>query len=145
MTLDAEGNFYFCENAVLVYDAAGQKAEQISVPARPTNVEFGGSDRKTLFITTDSGSLFSIRMRVQGVAPPAPTPRPDWAARFGPMARCSSPSLAALASRIIVQASTNLVYWTTVCTTNLSNTFSLWTDTDSPNYSRRFYRLSSGP
>jgi hypothetical protein len=54
---------------VLVYDAAGQKVEQISVPARPTNVEFGGSHRKTLFITTDSGSLSSIGMRVQGVAP----------------------------------------------------------------------------
>ena len=69
MTLDAEGNLYFCESAVLVYNAAGQKAEQISVPARPTNVEFGGSDRRTLFITTDRGLLYSIRMRVRGAAP----------------------------------------------------------------------------
>ena len=67
MTLDAEGNLYFCENAILVYDSTGNQVEQIAVPERPTNLEFGGSDRKTLFITTDAGSLYSIRMRVQGV------------------------------------------------------------------------------
>ena len=66
MTLDAEGNLYFCENAVLVYDSAGNQVEQISVPERPTNLEFGGSDRKTLFITTDAGSLYSMRLRVAG-------------------------------------------------------------------------------
>ncbi|MRR52778.1 MAG: SMP-30/gluconolactonase/LRE family protein, partial [Rhodocyclaceae bacterium] len=66
MTLDAEGNLYLCENAVLVYDSTGNPIEEIAVPERPTNVEFGGADRKTLFITTDSGSLYSIRMRVQG-------------------------------------------------------------------------------
>jgi gluconolactonase len=68
MTMDAEGNLYFTENAVLVYDSRGNMIEQISIAERPTNVEFGGSDRKTLFITTDAGSLYSIRMRVQGVA-----------------------------------------------------------------------------
>jgi sugar lactone lactonase YvrE/formylglycine-generating enzyme required for sulfatase activity/phosphodiesterase/alkaline phosphatase D-like protein len=67
MTLDSEGNVYLCESAILVYDTGGSLVEQISVPERPTNVEFGGSDRKTLFITTDAGSLYSIRMRVQGV------------------------------------------------------------------------------
>ena len=66
MTLDAEGNLYFCESAVLVYDSAGNLVEQIAVPERPTNLEFGGSDRKTLFITTDAGSLYSLRMRVAG-------------------------------------------------------------------------------
>ncbi len=68
MTIDREGNLYFTETAVLVYDASGNKLEQIAVPERPTNLEFGGSDRQTLFITTDAGSLYSIRMRVQGVA-----------------------------------------------------------------------------
>ncbi len=67
MTLDAEGNLYLCESAVLIYDSAGNPVEQIAVPERPTNLEFGGSDRKTLFITTDAGSLYSLRMRVQGV------------------------------------------------------------------------------
>lgn len=68
MTIDSEGNLYFCETAVRIFDAGGTQAEQISIPERPTNLEFGGSDRKTLFITTDAGSLYSIRMRTQGVA-----------------------------------------------------------------------------
>jgi sugar lactone lactonase YvrE len=77
MTLDAEGNLYLCENAVLVYSSGGSLLEKISVPERPTNVEFGGSDRKTLFITTDGGSLFALRMRVQGTtASSAANPAP---------------------------------------------------------------------
>ncbi len=74
LTLDALGHVYLCETAVLVYDAAGRALEQISVPERPTNLEFGGRDRQTLFITTDAGSLYSIPMRVQGVAAATPTP-----------------------------------------------------------------------
>ena len=68
MTMDSEGRLYFTEDAVLIYDASGTQMEQISVPERPTNLEFGGSDRKTLFITTDAGSLYSIRMRIQGIS-----------------------------------------------------------------------------
>jgi sugar lactone lactonase YvrE/formylglycine-generating enzyme required for sulfatase activity len=68
MTLDSEGHIYLTETAVLVYNTNGVQLEQIAVPERPTNLEFGGSDRKTLFITTDSGSLYSIRTRVQGVS-----------------------------------------------------------------------------
>ncbi|HNQ87981.1 MAG TPA: DUF1566 domain-containing protein [Verrucomicrobiota bacterium] len=73
MTLDAEGNLYCCENAVLVYDSAGNQVEHITLPERPTNLEFGGSDRKTLFITTEAGSLYSLRMRVQGATHPGAT------------------------------------------------------------------------
>ena len=145
MTLDAEGNLYFCENAVLVYDAAGQKGEQISIPARPTNVEFGGSDRKTLFITTDSGSLYSIRMRVRGVAPASTNTPPGLGSAVWTNGLMQFAVTGFLGQSYSVRASTNLVDWTTVCTTNLSNTFSLWTDTESPSYSRRFYRVSSGP
>ena len=67
MTMDTEGHIYLTENAVLVYDSTGQQVEQISIVPRPTNLAFGGSDRKTLFITTDDGSLYSLQMRVQGV------------------------------------------------------------------------------
>lgn len=133
MTLDSEGNLYLCESTVLVYDAAGQKAEQISVPARPTNVEFGGSDRRTLFITTDSGLLYSIRMRVRGVAPASTNTPPGLRSAVwtnGLMQFAVTGSLGRLYS---VHASTNLVYRATVFTTNLSNTFALWTDTESPN------------
>lgn len=145
MTLDAEGNLYFCESAVLVYNAAGQKAEQISVPARPTNVEFGGSDRRTLLITTDSGSLYSIRMRVKGVAPASTINPPGLRSAVWTNGLIQFAVTGSLSQSYSVQTSTNLANWATVLTTNLSNTFSLWTDTDSPSYSRRFYRLRFGP
>jgi len=68
MTMDTEGNVYLTEDGVLVFDPAGKLIERIPVPNRPTNVCFAGSDRKTLFITARS-SVYSIHMRVQGVAP----------------------------------------------------------------------------
>ncbi len=68
MTIDNEGNLYLTENAVLVYSSEGQQIVEIAVPERPTNVEFGGVDRKTLFITAGT-SLYSIDMKVQGVWP----------------------------------------------------------------------------
>ena len=67
MTIDTEGHLYLTESAIRVFTSSGQQLEQISVPARPTNLEFGGSDRKTLFITTDTGSLYSLRMNTQGL------------------------------------------------------------------------------
>jgi gluconolactonase len=68
MTIDAHGNVYFTlGRAVSVYDKAGKKLKQIDVPEGTTNVCFGGKDMKTLFITAGT-SLYSIRMRVKGVA-----------------------------------------------------------------------------
>ena len=66
MTLDSEGNIYLTEVAVLVFNSAGKRIERIDVPERPSNVCFGGADRKTLFVTARS-SLYSIPMRVKGV------------------------------------------------------------------------------
>ena len=44
-------------------DPAGNRVDEIAIPERPTNLEFGGSDRKTLFITTDAddGLMFQRR------------------------------------------------------------------------------------
>jgi sugar lactone lactonase YvrE/formylglycine-generating enzyme required for sulfatase activity len=67
MTIDTDGNLYFTETAVRVFSPAGQEVERISILERPTNLEFGGSDRKTLFVTTDAGSLYSLAMRTRGV------------------------------------------------------------------------------
>ena len=141
MTLDAAGNLYCCESAVLVYDAAGQKIEQISVPARPTNVGFGGGDRKTLFITTDTGSLYSIRMRVQGAASRGANTPPGlggvvWT---NGLLRISVSGTAGL--DYVVQASTNLVDWADVFSTNLAGSSFLWSDTNSAGSSQLFYRV----
>lgn len=68
MTIDDEGNVYLTTAGVAVYNKDGEKIELISVPERPANVCFGGSDRKTLFITART-SLYSVRMRVAGARP----------------------------------------------------------------------------
>ncbi len=62
MTMDNEGNIYLTTNAVAVYNKNGEKIETIEVPEQPTNVCFGGKDKKTLFITART-SLYSVRMR----------------------------------------------------------------------------------
>jgi gluconolactonase len=52
MTLDDENNLYLTvPNRVQIFDAAGNHLRDIPTPENPTNVAFGGSDRRTLFIT----------------------------------------------------------------------------------------------
>ncbi len=65
MTIDNEGNVYLTTNAVVVYNAKGQKIETIRIPEGPANVTFGGKDNQTLFITART-SLYSVRMRAKG-------------------------------------------------------------------------------
>jgi gluconolactonase len=65
MTLDERGNLYLARNAVHVYSPDGRKLIEIDVPEAPSNVCFGGADRRTLFITARKG-LYSIRMKVSG-------------------------------------------------------------------------------
>ncbi len=66
MTIDNQGNVYLTRGAVAVYNKKGEKIEEIEVPEGPANVCFGGSDKKTLFVTART-SLYSVRMRVSGV------------------------------------------------------------------------------
>ena len=67
LTLDCEGNVYLgLTRGVVIYDPDGNELETIEVPTRPSNVIFGGRDKKTLFIT-GLKALFSIRMRVKGI------------------------------------------------------------------------------
>jgi gluconolactonase len=66
MTLDERGNVYLTKNEVLVFDSAGKQIETIEVPEKPSNVCFGGKDKKTLFITART-SLYSLRMQVKGL------------------------------------------------------------------------------
>ncbi|MFC1650276.1 SMP-30/gluconolactonase/LRE family protein [Candidatus Latescibacterota bacterium] len=66
MTLDERGNIYLTgEEGVMVYNLQGERIELIKVPENPTNVCFGGADRKTLFITAET-SLYSLTMNVRG-------------------------------------------------------------------------------
>jgi gluconolactonase len=63
MTMDNEGNIYLTTNVVAVYNKNGKKIETIEVPEQPSNLCFGGKDKRTLFITART-SLYSVRMRV---------------------------------------------------------------------------------
>ena len=66
VTMDTEGNVYLTTEAVAVYDSDGNKIDEIEIPEHPSNVCFGGEDKKTLFITATT-SLYSIRMQVKGL------------------------------------------------------------------------------
>lgn len=65
MTLDEHGNLYITAASVLVYSPEGRLLKRIAVPQRPSNVTFGGADRKTLFITARK-SLYALSMTVRG-------------------------------------------------------------------------------
>ena len=64
MTLDEKGNLYLARNVVHVYSPDGKRLAQIEVPESPSNLCFGGKDRRTLFITARKG-LYAIRMNVR--------------------------------------------------------------------------------
>lgn len=66
MTLDEKGNLYLTARSVLVFDAAGRQLGSIRVPENPTNVCFGGPDRKLLFITART-AVYTLQMQVAGV------------------------------------------------------------------------------
>lgn len=66
MTLDDAGNVYLTSGAVWVYDKAGKPVAELKVPEGPSNVCFGGKDKKTLFITARTG-LYAIRCVTSGV------------------------------------------------------------------------------
>jgi gluconolactonase len=65
MTLDQRGNVYLTTDAVKVYNPAGELITTIAVPEQPSNVTFGGTDHKTLFVTARTG-LYALPMNVRG-------------------------------------------------------------------------------
>lgn len=67
MTIDSRGNVYLTGKGVTVFDSSGKQVQHIDVPAPWTaNVCFGGSDRRSLFITASTG-LYRIRTNTSGV------------------------------------------------------------------------------
>lgn len=66
MTVDDAGNLYVAaKSGVEVYREDGSVRGTIAVPEQPANCAFGGSDRKTLFITART-TLYSIALNVPG-------------------------------------------------------------------------------
>ncbi|MEX1199033.1 MAG: SMP-30/gluconolactonase/LRE family protein [Pseudohongiellaceae bacterium] len=67
VTLDSQGHLYLTGgNHVSVYDPqTGERLDQIEFPEAPSNMTFGGPDRRTLFVTARTG-FYSIPMDVRG-------------------------------------------------------------------------------
>jgi sugar lactone lactonase YvrE/polygalacturonase len=65
VAVDENGNVYIAAGNIWVYDPAGRLIDTIEVPERPTQLVFGGKDRKTLFIPARS-SLYAVRTRFAG-------------------------------------------------------------------------------
>ena len=74
MTIDQQGNIYLCEQAVLVYNAHGDRIDEIRLPESPTNACFGGRDGRTLFVTT-RGAFYAVQRR-EGPRQPTTVQRP---------------------------------------------------------------------
>lgn len=65
VTSDEKGNVYIAAGQVFVYNPAGELIDTIEVPERPSQLLFGGNDRKTLFILA-RGSLYAVQGRFKG-------------------------------------------------------------------------------
>lgn len=74
MTLDERGNVYLTADGVLIFSPKGELLHRIPVPEQPTNVTFGGTDGKTLFVTA-RGSVYTLRMTVRGMGASSSPPR----------------------------------------------------------------------
>ena len=59
VTADDHGNVYIAAGQVFVYNSSGALVDTIDVPERPTQLLFGGSDGRTLFMLTRS-SLYAV-------------------------------------------------------------------------------------
>lgn len=75
MVLDRDGNIVATAGhrqggpgpMIYVFSASGEVLEAHPIPEdRPTNCSFGGSDLKTLYVTTGDGHLFEARTERQG-------------------------------------------------------------------------------
>ncbi len=80
MELDEAGHVYIAAGRdIWIFDPDGSLVEQIRPPEPPSNLAFGGTQGRTMFITAQT-SLYALEMTVRGAyAPPAlatPTPGP---------------------------------------------------------------------
>jgi gluconolactonase len=71
-TIDCAGNVYWASNnapgKVYVFSPSGTQLGTISIGTsdKPTNVAFGGTDHKTLYVSTSPRKIYSVPMTVPG-------------------------------------------------------------------------------
>ncbi|MCG8306097.1 MAG: SMP-30/gluconolactonase/LRE family protein [Cytophagales bacterium] len=67
--VDKNGNCYFTgPGGVLVISSKGEHLGTISPPQQPSNIGWGGSDGKTLFMTCRTG-IYAIDLKIAGIMP----------------------------------------------------------------------------
>jgi len=66
MVVDCAGNVYVTDGDIIVFDPSGTELGRITVDRTPSNVAFGGADRKTLYVT-GGDTLFEIALNVPGM------------------------------------------------------------------------------
>lgn len=65
VAVDDQGNVYIAAGHIYVYTPQGKLIETIETPERPTQLVFGGKDKRTLFVLSRT-SLYSVEMRNRG-------------------------------------------------------------------------------
>ena len=66
MAVDSRGRLYVTSTTgIQVFDPRGEHLGTITVPKKPSNLAFGGPDRKTLYITAGD-TLYRLRMAAEG-------------------------------------------------------------------------------
>jgi sugar lactone lactonase YvrE len=65
VTIDDKGNVYIAAGQVFVYNPSGDLIDTIEIPERPSQLLFGGSDGKTLFVLARS-SLYAVQTIYKG-------------------------------------------------------------------------------
>ncbi len=69
MVVDVEGNLYITTHiGVQIFSPAGAAVGLVELAEQPANVTFGGSDRKTIYMTARTG-LYKAPMPIAGLAP----------------------------------------------------------------------------
>lgn len=67
MTVDAKGNLYITSDiGVQMFSPEGKPLGLIEFPEQPSNVTFGGADRKTIYATARTG-LYRVKMPIPGL------------------------------------------------------------------------------
>jgi Pectate lyase superfamily protein/SMP-30/Gluconolactonase/LRE-like region len=62
---DSQGNVFIAAGQIYVFNPAGKLIGTINVPERPSQLVFGGPDKKTLFIAA-RGSLYAVQTHCSG-------------------------------------------------------------------------------
>ena len=65
VTVDDKGNVYIAAGQVFVYNPSGDLIDTIEIPERPSQLLFGGSDGRTLFVLARS-SLYAVQTIYRG-------------------------------------------------------------------------------